>query len=819
LEPSTYTSGQVIGSYKILQLLGEGGMGQVFLAERLYIGGRVALKVLHHSFAHHPEMAGRFLNEARAANSIEHAGVVKVYEYGRLPDGGAFIAMEYLEGQSLRQRLTQRPVLPIEMALRIARQMAAALSAAHAQRIVHRDLKPDNVMLVEDSEAPGGERAKILDFGIAKLLWELHQGDSHTKTGTFMGTPVYMPPEQCRDTKSVGPKADVYALGAILYEMLCGQPPFGVGTAMELAVRIVTEEPAPLHERAPGVPPPVSALVHSLLAKDPSRRPTMAEVTTRLRQLSDSMVGEKPAPHWSTEETMPLLRPRVLADVIKELPTQRPKSGEAGTAAPLKPAAIEQDLLPSSSIAADGARSDATPKIPVVRATESQPSNAANDQTAGGVKSLQQQPAFALEPKGKSHPGRSLRRRVLLGVTGILCVGIPLAVFVPQWRLDAEGKRSLQAIEGALRAEDWQEARTMADRLIADRRFSETVRSKASTQRRHAEEQEENQLLLLKLESAAQRGEAEKVIALFPRFSQGSLYRERGHAVFLQMLPRHVEQRLEGARTARSEGRCGDFAQVIKELLALAPSDDAVRQLDGAPCPEVQAAGIAAVAAVAPAVAGSAPPPVSVPVSAETAQRRTPVAGSNTPPSTAGVPAEKAPPKTTPLQTVQAAMARGNYGQAITLARTYAKTDPSMWSQVGEAACRMHDPQQAKDAVERLPPERQQRLIDVCKQLGVIVGLDAHAPQGVDVEQQLSAAHTDFLNGNYRKAITLARSLVRASPARAWRIVGASACSLKDLTLANEALRSLDASGRNYLTYACRARGVETVNGQFVASD
>ena len=163
-------------------------MGQVFLAERLQIGGRVALKVLHANFANHPEMAARFFNEARAANSVEHAGIVKVYEYGRLPDGGAFIAMEFVDGPSLRHRLTEQRKLSPQTASRLARQMATALAAAHARGVVHRDLKPDNVMLVPDPEAAGGERVKILDFGIAKILWDLQHNDSHTKTGTFMGT-------------------------------------------------------------------------------------------------------------------------------------------------------------------------------------------------------------------------------------------------------------------------------------------------------------------------------------------------------------------------------------------------------------------------------------------------------------------------------------------------------------------------------------------------------------------------------------------------------------------------------------------------------
>jgi hypothetical protein len=241
------------------------------------------------SLAEDAVIAARFLNEARASNTIEHPGVVKVYEYGQLADGGAFIEMEFIEGRSLRQRLTESQKLPIELSLRIARQMAAALAAAHAKNIVHRDIKPDNVMLVPDRESVGRERVKILDFGIAKLLKDRNQGHSHTKTGMFMGTPAYMAPEQCRDCKSVGPPCDVYSLGAIVYEMICGQPPFGSGNGMELAMRIVMEKPVSLSERMPGVPTQLSCFVEELLAKDPSDRPTMAQVVSRLGAL-----GERP---------------------------------------------------------------------------------------------------------------------------------------------------------------------------------------------------------------------------------------------------------------------------------------------------------------------------------------------------------------------------------------------------------------------------------------------------------------------------------------------------------------------------------------------
>jgi serine/threonine-protein kinase len=186
---------------------------------------RVAIKVLRAEFAMKTEIAARFFNEARAANLIEHPGIVKIFDYGQLPSGAAFLAMEYLAGESLHQRLTREKRLSETDTIRIGRQVAMALTAAHAKKVIHRDLKPENIILVPDIEAPSGERAKILDFGIAKLARE-HSTAITTDTSVVMGTPVYMSPEQCKGGKSVGDRADVYALGVMLFEMLAGRTPF-----------------------------------------------------------------------------------------------------------------------------------------------------------------------------------------------------------------------------------------------------------------------------------------------------------------------------------------------------------------------------------------------------------------------------------------------------------------------------------------------------------------------------------------------------------------------------------------------------------------
>ena len=278
--------GQQIGSYRIVGQLGEGGMGAVFAAVHQQISRQVAIKVLHADLSRRPEILARFFNEARAVNIVRHPGLVSVYELGQLDDGRAYIVMEHLEGETLRGRLHRR-VLPLLDALSLSRQVASALAATHASGIVHRDLKPDNVMIVPDAETPLGERVKLLDFGIAKLATG-QAGEVRTSTGMVLGTPCYMAPEQCRDSGQVDGRADVYALGVMLYEMLAGRPPFQAAGMGDLMMMHINEPPCPLHQIDGRVPMEVSALVDAMLAKAPAARPAMDQVAAALSQLGAS---------------------------------------------------------------------------------------------------------------------------------------------------------------------------------------------------------------------------------------------------------------------------------------------------------------------------------------------------------------------------------------------------------------------------------------------------------------------------------------------------------------------------------------------------
>lgn len=216
--------------------------------------------------------------------------MIDVYEFGFTDQGQAYIVMELLGGCSLEKRLRDRrrmgtPCLPL------VQKLAAGLSFLHERGIVHRDLKPDNVMLVPDPELPAGERVKLLDFGIAKLIGpqpkNLPISPLPTETGSILGTPAYLSPEQARGERAaVGPSADVYALGVMLYEMLAGTLPFERDSPMELVLMHAFADPQPLQKRAPRVPRPVAGFVHRMLRKEPAARPTMSEVASELHRLS-----------------------------------------------------------------------------------------------------------------------------------------------------------------------------------------------------------------------------------------------------------------------------------------------------------------------------------------------------------------------------------------------------------------------------------------------------------------------------------------------------------------------------------------------------
>ena len=249
--------------YDIVRPLGSGGMGEVYLARDRTLGRDVALKILRSQYAGDRESAERFKREALSAARLSHPSIVQVYDRGDTEDGSSYIAMEYVPGGTLKERITEEGPLDARLAASYGYQVAEALGAAHAKGIVHRDIKPQNVLIT----APG--QAKVADFGIARAASAA--GDSHTQTGTVMGTAGYMSPEQALG-RSATPKSDLYSLGVVLYEAITGALPFTADNPIAVSMKHVNEAPRPPRDLDPAVPEGMNAVVMKLLSKDPDDR-------------------------------------------------------------------------------------------------------------------------------------------------------------------------------------------------------------------------------------------------------------------------------------------------------------------------------------------------------------------------------------------------------------------------------------------------------------------------------------------------------------------------------------------------------------------
>jgi len=278
--------GKHVNNYEVVSLLGEGGMGTVYLALHPIMGRKAAVKVLKPELARDEALVARFFNEARAANAIRHPNIIDIIDVGMLPDDNVpYMLMEFLEGESLSSRLERVRPMPVDAAVEIAFQTASALAAAHSKGIVHRDLKPDNLFLVPDEMVGSGERVKVLDFGIAKLRDDMRGSSMKTRTGAIMGTAAYMSPEQCQGLiEKLDQRTDIYALGIILYEMLCGAPPFVSEGFGDIIIMHVMREPEPPQSKNPAIPDAVAAAILCALAKDPNNRfQNMLEFQAALR--------------------------------------------------------------------------------------------------------------------------------------------------------------------------------------------------------------------------------------------------------------------------------------------------------------------------------------------------------------------------------------------------------------------------------------------------------------------------------------------------------------------------------------------------------
>lgn len=286
--------GRKLGEYVVKQRIGSGGMGVVYEGEQPLIGRRVAIKILRGD----ADPSRGLLDEARAANSVRHRGIVDIFGFGEVPGLGEYLVMEFLDGKPLDAVLHEEGAMRPTEVVHILDELLAPLEAAHARGVVHRDLKPSNVFLID--EPGGGRYVKLLDFGLAKRMSVAGNSAHQTRVTAIVGTPYYMAPEQAR-SQTVGPKTDLYSVGVMAFEMLTGHVPFTGTHALDVVSKHVNEPP-PLPSGFAAVPPALEALVLQLLSKAPEQRPAAQAVRQQLkrirRDLADAatQMGPVPAP-------------------------------------------------------------------------------------------------------------------------------------------------------------------------------------------------------------------------------------------------------------------------------------------------------------------------------------------------------------------------------------------------------------------------------------------------------------------------------------------------------------------------------------------
>jgi eukaryotic-like serine/threonine-protein kinase len=344
----------VAGKYRVTDLLGRGGMGSVWAGVHTSLGTRVAVKFIDVEHATSREARQRFENEARAAASLRSKHVVEVYDHGVTDDGRPFIVMEYLDGEPLDRRLDRVGRMHPKDAARIAGQVCRALSKAHAVGIVHRDLKPENVFLVWDDE-DGADVAKVVDFGIAKFTDSVAASSSATRTGSVLGTPYYMSPEQARGLRSVDFRSDLWSVGVIVFRCMTGHLPFEGEAVGDVLVKLCTA-PLPVpSELVPDLPPGFDAWMARALSREPTGRfqnaaelaQSLAAICGLTGPLMSNMSGDafsavqmpsKLGPHvtpFTATTPSPALTPGPLQGTtgapITQTPTPRPEKARAGT--------------------------------------------------------------------------------------------------------------------------------------------------------------------------------------------------------------------------------------------------------------------------------------------------------------------------------------------------------------------------------------------------------------------------------------------------------------------------------------------------------
>ena len=308
--------GTMVGEYRIERMIGYGGMGIVYGAVHPVIGKRAAIKVLNARYCADRESVTRFVREAQAVNKIAHANIVDIFSIGQLDDGRSYLVMEWLQGETLMDRIEKQP-LSIKETIALMIALTRGLEAAHNAGVIHRDLKPENVFLIPEDDS---FRVKLLDFGIAKLT--SRAPTRKTATGMTVGTPLYMSPEQAKGNAIDG-RTDIYSLGILAYAMVCRTTPFETESShVEVLHAHISKEPRPLHEIVPDVPPALESLILQMLSKKAEDRPSIEEIRSRLKAMSydgggfETFSAVTPLPRAASLPTAPSRRSPVLPIVL-----------------------------------------------------------------------------------------------------------------------------------------------------------------------------------------------------------------------------------------------------------------------------------------------------------------------------------------------------------------------------------------------------------------------------------------------------------------------------------------------------------------------
>jgi serine/threonine protein kinase len=328
------------GKYLVEKLIKRGGMGAVYVGKHILMDKTVAIKVLHPALALDDDVVRRFSREAKAASRISHPHAVSVTDFGESETGVVFLVMEYLDGRTLKEIIRSEGQMRVDRVAEIVRQVSGALDAAHEQGVVHRDLKSDNIMVAQTN---GGEWAKVLDFGIAKI----QQGDSRdidiTAANLVIGTPQYMSPEQCSQSGAIDARSDIYSLGIIIYEMLSGQVPFSGESPTVIMMKQVQDPPPSILDARPDLSPAIAAVISKALAKQPNDRfQTAGGLSAALAAASVTNTAEFAAP-----ATVPIA-PVAAMDDEDEVTLVRPREPAPRAAPEFLPAAAVADAAPVS---------------------------------------------------------------------------------------------------------------------------------------------------------------------------------------------------------------------------------------------------------------------------------------------------------------------------------------------------------------------------------------------------------------------------------------------------------------------------------------